>query len=747
MNELAPSRSSEAVELRWLAVPEAETYRVSQRDREAGTHFTIYRGAVPRFAIPREAIEAGRRYDYRVEVMLPGAPDFVTLVPYVRRDPVPVDARRFEAPDPEEAVPAWRLLIRDDVLGREVLDLVSPTREFVIDVSEVNAAHSLRFRFYRWNWRAGLWEALTDYRKVPRTGVRFAPPAAGDSLLSDLGQSGGLSVRAPLLLDHFKDRLKRRGLYAHGAVVLFHVPPDYHGEAVLDCAAEADLEGELGWIYRHLPISELRFRVLTAAGGPVERTDDERMFEVAEIVEEWLRAIVRGSGYENLPRQLRYLTRHDDNERNRDVLLDHLLFWAVPQAMGERPRTTDFLDIDDVYCELLQDDGGSRFVLEAVNYMRLFAVIGRYFVDRGLDQRDYFEPLVSPERAGEVLAMLRGLRLYRDDLVSTGIVEAKIISLHDREQAAHRFAAAVARDGAVFAGLRHDEGIATYLSLSYLRSRRELARQRKAAVLGSLVMLSPPPCWRPGELIFLHSCDVNFLQIYYPYWLSIAEYLKGRGFHFHFLLSGREEQVTEALAEARALQNDLAEFRGSKSIDYAANLSFSFAPVPDFCPKPVTFYSSSQYLFARTLSQRFEAPVIVEDVDLVFRDDPAPYFSAFPPTRISIWPSPGIYGLDAWRRFIAITLILPNDRKAHDSLIAFEDYIVSGLDLEKSWYLEQNALTYWFEVMTRARRSGEVDNLRRRDRPTKQERINWIFEREQIEKRRQRAARGVGAAA
>ncbi|MBV8889393.1 MAG: hypothetical protein JO305_06965, partial [Alphaproteobacteria bacterium] len=236
--------------LSWMAVPNAVKYRVAQRDEGSGKSRSLYYGADAVFAVPDEAVEPGRDYAYRVEVLIDGAPDYVTLVPY-GRPPAAAGGSGpvLTAPGLDEEAPAWRLSIRDDSdEGRTVLDMVSPRRRFSVDLAEVPVAHRLRYRFFRWDWHRSRWEAVTPFRKLPSTGPRFAP----QSVAVESGEPG-LAVRRARLVAHFVGVLKDRQLYFADASVLFYMGPEQQFEARLDGGGEGDLAGELGWILGRHP--------------------------------------------------------------------------------------------------------------------------------------------------------------------------------------------------------------------------------------------------------------------------------------------------------------------------------------------------------------------------------------------------------------------------------------------------------------------------------------------------------------
>ncbi|MBV8888189.1 MAG: hypothetical protein JO305_00815 [Alphaproteobacteria bacterium] len=152
----------------WLPVAGALSYRLSQRDLDTGDHRSVYYGEIPNCTVAADKIEPGRRHAYRVEVLVEGAPDYATLVPYMTIEPEPADALVLEAPGHDhQQIPAWRLYMRDDVADKVVVDRVSVSPRFAVDRSSWPASHRLRYRFYRWNWPAKRWDDLGGYRDAP----------------------------------------------------------------------------------------------------------------------------------------------------------------------------------------------------------------------------------------------------------------------------------------------------------------------------------------------------------------------------------------------------------------------------------------------------------------------------------------------------------------------------------------------------------------------------------------------------
>ncbi|MBV9862170.1 MAG: hypothetical protein JO267_08470 [Alphaproteobacteria bacterium] len=518
--------------------------------------------------------------------------------------------------------------------------------------------------------------------------------------------------------------------------MLFYMGPEQQFEARLDGGGEGDLAGELGWILGRHPISELQYKVAREVEG---RWRDlcgyGKLFETAEIVERYRRALGREWRDPALPRDLWFYTRHDDTSRNLEILCN-FLFRAVPEGLCLQPAAFDLRDIEALCGELLAAPGGSRFVLEICNYLRSYAVLQRWFTRAGFLGRSYFDRFLGRGEAEALLAELRDGPNYRADLVSTRVIEGKIASLYDRDRARGLFDAAVAGDPEFFAGVQHDEGLATYFAKAALAAAAPRLAARRDQVLGSWRRLSPlpePGQRHPDELAFLYSCDANFFRIYFPYWLSVAEYLKSLHYGFHFVLVGEPGKCVRLVELAEVVRRRLARFRDYDPEAYADNISYSVTPTPDFCARPDAYVACARFLLARSLSQSLAARLVIQDIDLVFREDPSRYFASFSAAKFGVWYASGVEGLDPWRRAVPTGFVIPDAPAARDCLVELEDYILVGLDHVKSRGLERNALLWWFERMFEQGQGDWLENLAARPRPTRRERINRIFEEQQAQ--------------
>ena len=183
--------------------------------------------------------------------------------------------------------------------------------------------------------------------------------------------------------------------------------------------------------------------------------------------------------------------------------------------------------------------------------------------------------------------------------------------------------------------------------------------------------------------------------------------------------------MTRSLAQAETLRVALAELRGIDPVVYADNVSFSTLGVPDWCPEPVTFYACARYLALGEMTERLGRHILVQDMDFTLLEDPEAFLAKFPQPGFGIQASNGLYGIDPWRRFMGGTFYAPNTKEARERLRDLEAYLIEGLARERSWYLDQNALTYFFE---RADENGEALCLLKMARPTQQPKVNQLFE-------------------
>jgi len=218
-----------------------------------------------------------------------------------------------------------------------------------------------------------------------------------------------------------------------------------------------------------------------------------------------------------------------------------------------------------------------------------------------------------------------------------------------------------------------------------------------------------------SKFLILISLDSNFLRCYGPQLFVLANVL--RDYHFHFHVVGKD--VIKLIHQSLELINDIKRFREADSF----NTSFSMQEVPRFVASVKTFYACARYIVAEQVMDYYKKDVYIMDADLYFEDDPSSFFESIGDASISFTITLGVRGIVPWRRFMAGNVYLRNNEETRRFLRHVVYYMNAYLHKEISWMLDQNALTYGYEV------SNDVTFGTYKNRPTKQFPINSLFEK------------------
>ena len=239
-----------------------------------------------------------------------------------------------------------------------------------------------------------------------------------------------------------------------------------------------------------------------------------------------------------------------------------------------------------------------------------------------------------------------------------------------------------------------------------------------------------------AQLLLVMSCEQKYLQIYLPYWLSVADYLKPEGFCFHFVIIDDSDEAAALIDDAESLSQALARFRGNARASSGRNVSFSSIAKPSWCASVGSLAACARLLYARQISERTGMRVITLDIDFWMTDDPATWFAALPTENIALAPIRVKWSVDPWRRFGAGTYVLPHDELAFALSRRVEDYLLRGLGESNSWYLDQNALAYLYESVAKENGALEgslvsLETLEPIKRPFEGFGIHALFEKRQ----------------
>jgi hypothetical protein len=456
-----------------------------------------------------------------------------------------------------------------------------------------------------------------------------------------------------------------------------------------------------------------------------------------------LRAVLTsGDPSRRLPPSVLSLDRSADSPELARLLC-RILFdvFEGPDGVHRRAGALNFRWIEALAPMAAGQPDGSAHMRDALEYLSLYGIVDRYFIEQGFDSRflrnavsiyDFF----THEHGEALLERLRQSPAYREGSFGAGMVDGLVLSTFDREAAARSFQLAKRANPDMWSR-ESDQGAGSYLSHEYVQRRASELSDYKRRLVDSLSFVTAMPRWKPGDHMYVCPCERTFFRIYFPLWLNVAEYLKARRVSFHFLLYADQEEAAELVQAADSLRRELGSLRGRDPRDYADNISFSAVPIPDDVVDPKGFYVCARFLLARRIGSEYQGPVLMHDIDMFFREDPKPYLDSLDPDRVGVQlGDSNLATLKPWRRFVGNNLYVPFSERVHDGLAPMEDYLIAGWSLEL-WVTDQNALTYFVE---RAIAAGERDTLisslggarhGQPMRPTASERIKKLMEPDQ----------------
>ncbi len=638
---------------------------------------------------------------------------FATSVPYFRlrplaaRDPIVV-----HGPADPNGLPV-RIMVYDEEAREYVLDYACFDRDFEVDIADVPAGRLMRTRFYLWSPERNSWVPTGHSRRLEGTGKVGRPLVGAED-----------QARANQLFERVSELLPPQER-SPGALLEFYDDAVFLADAPAEPAGEGDLRQTLGQLCATTSTFALRVRTVTLRPDGAKDVSPLLNLSSLDGAVEAMKAYLKGDeSAREAATELLALRQRDDGPALRSTI-STLLFKTLPEGIGYSPKQWPATPISALCAAWDSLPDGSILVGEALNYIRLYDALGKEVVRRNLLDQNYLVAGHLHDCIEPVMAVIDSLPERRKQFYGTRMFRGKLESLRDRDAAAGIFAATLTEQTLFKQACTFDGGGGTYFSEARIRANLPALVARQDELARSLKTLSRP---EPGrcEPVWLFSCDVRFLAIYMPHWLATAEYCKRRNVEFHFIVIGSSEETDKALATVEALRRNLAELRGFDPATYDSNISFSTWSSPDWCPEPITIYACARYLAIGELSARFDRSILIQDMDFTLVEDPEAFMSRFPGPGFGIQPSRGMYGLDAWRRFMGGTFFAPNSDAARRDLKMLEAYLLEGLPIGRSWYLDQNALAFFFERTSRSGESGFWSLIFHR--PTEQPRVNQLFE-------------------
>ena len=703
MEGRVPSPALNAIRRLCAANPGA--YRITLRTPERQWSLETRSPADDIVAMAGEALN---QVEARIEI--DRGEGFYTLSPYARlAPPAPADAIEVQGPGDPSGLPV-RLMVYDDATRSYVLDTAQFDPAYRLDASALPLDHLLRTRFYRWSAEGREWKPVGFSRRLTGSGKLGSPEIRAEHR----EQARVLAQRLEQLLP-----------VAEGdtALIEFFDHVDFLADVPAD-APQAERLETLAALAAGTSLLSLRARLIRYR--PHDSKEPGPLLDLADVKPAFTAMVRYLKGevkQEREARGLLTLSTRDDGDALASIVSGYL-FKFLPEGIGVAPQDWWLGPIDGLIKEWDALSDGSVLVGELLNYVWLYALLQREAKAREQTFASFFDRNHLLDCIPAVLQQMEAMPAKRRGFHSTRMFLAKLASLEDRDRAAALFAEALAEDSLMKAAATFDGGADTYFSTAHLKAAESTIRARFDALAGELDIRGAPPAGK-SEPVFLFSTDPRFLAIYLPGWLAQAEYCKARNLDFHFIVIGEPEAVARALENAERLRVALADLRGIDRATYADNVSYSTWRVPGWCPEPITFYACARYLALGALTARFGRDILVQDMDFTMVEDPQLFLSHFPKPGFGIQGSSGLYGIDAWRRFMGGTFFAPDADAARACLWSLESYLVEGLSRRRSWYLDQNALSYFFE---QASDSGHELWSLKLPRPTQQPRVNQLFE-------------------
>lgn len=293
---------------------------------------------------------------------------------------------------------------------------------------------------------------------------------------------------------------------------------------------------------------------------------------------------------------------------------------------------------------------------------------------------------------GDELSTEYGALMFRALLASTS----------DRDTAAGLFHAANAANPEFAKATLLDQFASTYFSTTELSARADEVDERRRALLSEFRLLSEPKQGDDGSTLLLFSCDPVYFAIYLPYWISLCQYMLDLDINLHFVLVCEQQEASEILDRGEQVIESTAHLRGGDLGLLSKHLSFSHVETPGYVKDRTTFYACARYLVAMNLDRRFKGRVVILDIDMTVRSDPAMFLQRLREVsdlRLPMTIASGLQSLIPARRYMAGTFPVPKGELGERVMSSLESYIYAGLSSEVSGTLDQNALAYVAEGM------------------------------------------------
>jgi hypothetical protein len=373
----------------------------------------------------------------------------------------------------------------------------------------------------------------------------------------------------------------------------------------------------------------------------------------------------------------------------------------------------------------------SLHVRTALDYLSLWTEVSHYFRQAQLNAVSYNKIFSNDEHITAIGAIVEHGSAELGTEYGVLMFRAMLASVRDRTTAAKAFQDARAENPEFAADQYLDYFASTYFTSTMIRANAGQIDERRAAVMNGFERYSDPENRDSSDTVLLFSCDPSFFAIYFPYWASIAEYLRHASAQMHFVLVGEDEKTTAAIEHGVTLSAAVSRLRGVDQAMRSSGISFSKVKVPDFVKDSTTFYACARYLVAQKLAKSVDSRVLILDIDMVLRADASAFFRDLADRSHELLPvveGGGMPSLIPARRYMAGTFPLPESELGAQVMQHVERYVLAGLSCPTSWTLDQNALAYAMENVIEAHGPDILLNINSLKRPFVQVSVNQFYE-------------------
>jgi hypothetical protein len=381
----------------------------------------------------------------------------------------------------------------------------------------------------------------------------------------------------------------------------------------------------------------------------------------------------------------------------------------------------------------------SEYVCSALDYLVLWAEAERYFRRESLKGFSHHSAASNDQCIDTLRETIARIGYDLGTEYGPLMFEGLIASLRNRTEAKNMFHTARAASPRFSDSLYLDQYVSSYFSSTEIQALEGEIAERRVTLENDFEVLHE--CWPGGSsgrgdrVILLFSCDPTFFAVYYPYWVSVIDYLRSIGVSLHFTLIGDHDQAVKVVEKGLALTRAVAGVHGSDPATLSSSVSFSRVGVPTYVEEPRTFAACARYLLARTIAARFDQRVVILDMDMIVRSNPQKFLQGLcgaTTERFSVVVGGGLPSLIPARRYIANTFAVPGGEMGRQAMQDIEDYLYAGVSQQNSWTLDQNALAYTVErIVARHGSESVLDIGATFERPFVQIPISQLLEGEQ----------------